>query len=81
MVDPQQTTIRRNVMQDTPERFIRSSHADNQYWLKRRMEQARYSWDRARHKLRMGDRFGHRWHMCDALFYLKLAKERKAAMQ
>lgn len=45
--------------------------------LEKRAEQAMSARRFAIHKLRIGDRFGHRTWMEDALFYLKLARQWK----
>lgn len=45
--------------------------------LEKRAEQAMSARRFAIHKLRIGDRFGHRTWMEEALFYLKLARQWK----
>ena len=46
--------------------------------LQSRVDQALFFRRRALHKLRIGDRFGHRSLMEDAKFYLKIARQWKA---
>jgi hypothetical protein len=53
------------------------NHTD--YWFKEYLRRARHSRTRAVHKLRMGDRFDHRWYMRDAIFFIQEAKKMKAA--
>jgi hypothetical protein len=49
--------------------------------LTKRVDQAMSARRFAHHKLRIGDRFGHRTEMHEALFYLKLAREWKPKLQ
>jgi hypothetical protein len=57
-----------------------TTNFDRAYWYSEHLRRARYYWSRARHKLRVGDRFEHRWNMQDAIFNLKEAKNIKRAM-